>query len=380
MKRLFGAILLVCGCAWAASAAEIGAAAPELDLGPMLKGEKFRLADRRGKVVVLHFWKTRCPPCAAAVPQINELIAKYDGKVQFLAVGVEFPDRLRQENHWREFKCPVVSDSFLRTSEQYLIRQSRFPADAVIGADGKLLWQGPTALLAGALGEIMAGKYDLAAAAALDRFNREMVDAMAKKDHERALKILRARRKLFPDDLELAVGEANILAGSCGRSEEALAVLDRAIAGHPKAFNLHCAKLRVLCSVERDNGERLRTCEAIAREFADRPALLTSLATGMMKQPAGTFDLAGVWILAHTAYRSTARKAPVEQGRAASALARCYYYMGLTDRAVLYQTEALRELRKTREAGRAASDLAFYREAVNAAEKVRELEAEAVRK
>ena len=98
-------------------AAGIGETAPELDLGPALRGEKFRLADRKGKVIVLHFWKTRCPACAAAVPQINELIAKYEGKVQFLAVGTEFPDRLKQEKHWRDFQCPVVSDSFLRTSE-----------------------------------------------------------------------------------------------------------------------------------------------------------------------------------------------------------------------------------------------------------------------
>ena len=370
------ALLLALGWGLGGSAAGIGDAAPELELGPMLKGEKFRLADKRGTIVVLHFWKTRCPACAAAVAQINELAAKYRGKAAFLAVGTDLPERLRQEPHWKEFQCPVASDALLRLAEEYLARQKHFPADAVIGADGKLLWIGPTLQLAGVLGEITEGKYDLKAAAELDRFNRDMADAMMHKDYTRALKILRERRKAFPDDLELAVGEANILAASCRKPDEAVSVLDRALADHPKAFRLHYAKLQILRTMDATaRPRRIAACEAIAREFRDRPTLLTQLASGMMKQPAGSFDLVGVWHLAHAAYRSPAVKTPVEQGRAAAALARCYYYMGLADRALLLQTEAVKAFGKSREAGRAARDLAFYREALASADEVRKLEA-----
>lgn len=365
-------LFLACG---GLAAAAIGETAPELELGPMLKGEKFRLADKRGQVVVLHFWKTRCPPCAEAVPQISELADRYRGKVTFLAVGTEFPDRLRQEPHWKEFRCPVVSDALLRLSEEYLVRQKHFPADAVIGADGKVLWIGPTVRLAGVLDEVLAGKYDLKAAVELDRFNGDMADAMAKKDLPRALKTLRDRRKAFPDDLELAVGEANILAGPGRKPDEALAVLDRALADHPKAFNLHYAKLQILRTMDASARERrIAACEAIAREFQNRPALLTQLAAGMMKQPVGSFDLLGVWHLAHAACRATVPMDAVERGNAAATLARCYYYMGMADRAMLLQAEAVKAFGKNREAARAAKDLAFYRDALAAADAVRKLE------
>ena len=370
------ALLLALGWGLGGSAAGIGEAAPELELGPMLKGEKFRLADKRGKVVVLHFWKTQCPACVEAVAQINELAAKYRGKAEFLAIGTELPGHLRQEPHWKDFQCPVASDAIRLLSEKYLSRRKGFPTDAVIGADGKLLWIGPTLQLAGVLGEIMAGKYDLKSAAELDRFNRDMTDAMTRRDFSRALNLVRERRKAFPDDLELAVGEANILAVSCRKPDEALDVLDRALAGHPKAFGLHHAKLRILGTMDRTaRPRRIAACETIAREFHDRPALLTQLAEAMMKQPAGTFDLFGVWHLAHAAYRSPAVKTPAGQGRAAAALARCCYYMGLTDRALLLQTEAVKAFGKTREADRAAQDLAFYRDALSAADAVRKLEA-----
>lgn len=374
--RRNAALFLLLFCGLGGLAAGIGDAVPELEHGPMLKGERVRLADNRGKIVVLHFWKTACPPCAQAMAQINELIDKYPGRAAFLAVGVELPDQLRKEPRWKQFRCPVASDALRQLPEVFFARPPRLPADAVIGADGKLLWTGPTGELAGALGEIIDGKYDLAAAAALDRFNRDMTDAMTHRDFDRALSILRERRKAFPDDLELAIGEANILAGSCRKPEEALAVLDRALAGHPKAFPLHHAKLRILRTLDpaAARARRIAACEAVAREFRDRPALLAQLAAGMLKQPAGSFDLIGAWHLAHAAYRAAARD-PREHGRAAATLARCYYYMGMADRAMLLQTEALEAFGKSREAERAARDLAFYREALSAAEEVRKLEA-----
>ena len=149
--------------------AVIGDMAPELDLGPALKDRKFTLAEMKGKkITVLHFWKTGCPPCAQSVSKINELVAFYRGKVEFLAIGAGMPQELRRESHWKNFQCPVVSDSLLRTVEMYLPKKSSFPMDAVIGTDGKLLWCGSTSMLAGVLGEIMDGKYDLAAAASLN--------------------------------------------------------------------------------------------------------------------------------------------------------------------------------------------------------------------
>ncbi|MCW7470674.1 TlpA family protein disulfide reductase [Leptospira kanakyensis] len=39
---------------------------------PGLTGEKERLEDFKGKVVVLDFWATWCEPCAKAVPTINQ--------------------------------------------------------------------------------------------------------------------------------------------------------------------------------------------------------------------------------------------------------------------------------------------------------------------
>ena len=45
-----------------------------------LKGHTVRLADFTGKVVLLNFWATWCPPCRIEIPHLKELYAKYQDK------------------------------------------------------------------------------------------------------------------------------------------------------------------------------------------------------------------------------------------------------------------------------------------------------------
>jgi len=60
-------------------AGAVGSKAPEFAL-PDLSGKTVRLADFQGKVVILDFWATWCPPCRAEVPDFVRLQAKYRDK------------------------------------------------------------------------------------------------------------------------------------------------------------------------------------------------------------------------------------------------------------------------------------------------------------
>ncbi|MGI9175785.1 MAG: TlpA disulfide reductase family protein [Rhodothermales bacterium] len=40
---------------------------------PQLDSETLRLSDYRGRVVLLNFWATWCPPCRAEIPDLNQL-------------------------------------------------------------------------------------------------------------------------------------------------------------------------------------------------------------------------------------------------------------------------------------------------------------------
>jgi thiol-disulfide isomerase/thioredoxin len=48
------------------------------------------LADLRGKIVVLNFWATWCPPCRAETPAFVQLQKEFEGQgVQFVGVSVD---------------------------------------------------------------------------------------------------------------------------------------------------------------------------------------------------------------------------------------------------------------------------------------------------
>jgi thiol-disulfide isomerase/thioredoxin len=81
---LAGGLLL--GCSGEAPRSHGRTAAPEFRL-QTLDGREVGLSDYRGKVVLLHFWATWCPPCLAAMPYEVELQEKY-GPDGFMVIGL----------------------------------------------------------------------------------------------------------------------------------------------------------------------------------------------------------------------------------------------------------------------------------------------------
>ena len=58
----------------------VGQPAPDVTGENYLTGEKFNLSDYKGKVVILDFWYSHCPPCVRAIPKLSELYEEYHDK------------------------------------------------------------------------------------------------------------------------------------------------------------------------------------------------------------------------------------------------------------------------------------------------------------
>jgi peroxiredoxin len=107
-----------------------------------MSGAQINTSELKGKVVLINFWATWCPPCLVELPRLeNEVWQKYRGTdFVMLAIAREQSDEeiaaFRKEYG---FSFPMASDP---QREVYkLFGNGGIPRSYVVGADGKILFQ-----------------------------------------------------------------------------------------------------------------------------------------------------------------------------------------------------------------------------------------------
>lgn len=81
------------------------------DLNNITTSESVNFSQSEGKVVLINFWATWCPPCVAEMPSLHDLYADYGGKVDFYFVSNEKTETinafLKKHNYNFEVHNPV---------------------------------------------------------------------------------------------------------------------------------------------------------------------------------------------------------------------------------------------------------------------------------
>ena len=105
-----------------------------------VSGELVSLESFRGKVVVVSFGATWCPPCREELPALQEIADRYQGKgVQVLWVSVD--ERKVSDEQLRQFaakfglKVPVLR--YPQTVAYADVGDGSLPMQVIIGRDGK---------------------------------------------------------------------------------------------------------------------------------------------------------------------------------------------------------------------------------------------------
>jgi peroxiredoxin len=111
------------------------------------EGAEVKLADYKGKVVILDFWATWCGPCMRSMPHLEQVWKKVQSKnVVVLAVCVwddkSAYDKWVPENK-SKFTFPLLFDAAAKDNAKSIASAkygvSGIPSTFVIGADGKVV-------------------------------------------------------------------------------------------------------------------------------------------------------------------------------------------------------------------------------------------------
>jgi len=129
-------VLLVLGACSKSGAVEIGSKAPDFTLTD-IEGNNVSLAEFSGKVVIVDFFASWCPPCRMEVPDFIALMNEY-GSGDFAMIGVAVEDLGAAKSFGEKMKInyPVLVDDGKVSGAYGPIRS--IPTTFVIGKDGNV--------------------------------------------------------------------------------------------------------------------------------------------------------------------------------------------------------------------------------------------------
>ncbi|WP_422350607.1 TlpA family protein disulfide reductase [Flagellimonas sp.] len=101
-----------------------------------LDGNQLNFEHTRGKVVLVNFWATWCPPCVAELPSMDRLHAAYKDKVVFAFVANDKKEKVQSFLARREFDLPVYFETS-RTPDLLVSRS--IPATFILDKSGAIV-------------------------------------------------------------------------------------------------------------------------------------------------------------------------------------------------------------------------------------------------
>jgi thiol-disulfide isomerase/thioredoxin len=102
-----------------------------------LNNKKWTLSELRGKIVLVNFWATWCPPCRAEMPNLDAIYTQYANQgLVILSITDENPSKVNSFLEGKDYHPPVLIDSDRAVNNEFHVEG--IPQTFVFDRDGKL--------------------------------------------------------------------------------------------------------------------------------------------------------------------------------------------------------------------------------------------------
>jgi cytochrome c biogenesis protein CcmG/thiol:disulfide interchange protein DsbE len=128
--------LTLAGCYGGSRPPHVGTSAPDFTVQD--GDRKVSLDEFRGKILVLNFWATWCPPCVDEMPSLAQMQQKMKGKgVRVLAISVDV-DQSAYQTFLRSYKVDLLTVRDPAQKSNNLYGTFKFPETYIIDRQGVL--------------------------------------------------------------------------------------------------------------------------------------------------------------------------------------------------------------------------------------------------
>lgn len=101
-----------------------------------LKGNPINFSKSKGKVTVVNFWATWCPPCIAEMPSFQKLYDKFGDQVDFYFISQEKASTIEQFLQKKEYDFPIYQS---KTNQPKTLAYESLPTTFVLNKKGQIV-------------------------------------------------------------------------------------------------------------------------------------------------------------------------------------------------------------------------------------------------
>jgi len=104
-------------------------------------GKQRKMSEWQGKVLLLNFWATWCPPCVSEMPELVALQNELAGKnLQVVGIGIDSPSNIREFAEKHQIIYPLLLGGLegSELSRQFGNQSGGLPFTILIGPDGSV--------------------------------------------------------------------------------------------------------------------------------------------------------------------------------------------------------------------------------------------------
>ncbi len=101
-----------------------------------LSAEEVNFTRSKGKVTIVNFWATWCPPCVAEMPSFQKLYDNYSDKVDFYFVTSEKPDKVNKFMEKNGYTLPIFQQSYKAPD---VLESNALPTTYLISKSGEIV-------------------------------------------------------------------------------------------------------------------------------------------------------------------------------------------------------------------------------------------------